>query len=181
MVNVNAGPEVVHAYVKEQASKGRDHVLGLVRSDLDAVAGLIAGLDEEDANFKPNEAEFSISEVIQHLNGSFERSKQRLETLSSGKPWQNQGPGPGPGSIPEPRPGSFAEVRSRFEAGAGEIVSILEKADPDTGLDLTAAHATFGEFNWLEWAAYSHHVHTHDHIGQLEQIKRGLAKTTSGP
>ena len=181
MVNVNAGPEAVRAYVREQASRGLQHVRSLVRADLEEVLRLIEGLDEEQAAFSPGQGEFSVSQVIQHLNGSFQRSKQRLETLSSGRPWQNSGPGPGPGSIPEPAPASFAEAREEFRRGASNVLSVLDRADPEVGLELTAEHPTFGAFNWLEWAVYSHHVHTHDHIGQIRQIESALAHRTGRP
>ena len=39
------------------------------------------------------------------------------------------------------------------------------------GLDLTADHAEYGPFNWLEWAVYSHHVHTHDHVGHVAELR----------
>ena len=61
-----------------------------------------------------------------------------------------------------------------------ESWAALDKADPSVGLDLTTNHAQYGPFNWLEWALYSHHVHPHDHVGQIEEIKRALDERVGG-
>lgn len=172
MVDVDAGPEAVRAYVREQAELGLEHVRALLRKDRDAMARLLQGLSEREAAFKPDASEFSILEVLQHLDGSFARSLDRLRTLSSGHPWSAAGGPVRPGSIPAEAPASFSEAKLQFLEGEEAVLAVLDAAEPSTGLDLTAPHASFGHFNWLEWAVYSHHVHLRDHIGQVTRLRR---------
>jgi DinB superfamily len=176
MVDVNSGPDAVRAYVKDQAARGLANVIQLIRADRDAIEGLTAGVSEEAAGFHPDDEEFSLLQVLQHLNGGLERSFDRLSTLSSGRRWANTNPSRGPGSIPANAPATFTEVRREFLDGEDKILAVLDQADPAVGLDLTADHAQYGPFNWLEWALYSYHVHPHDHVGQIEKIKRALAE-----
>jgi hypothetical protein len=69
---------------------------------------------------------------------------------------------------------SFSDLRRAYIDGMAGVLAVVRQADPQRGLDLAADHATFGPFNWLGWAVYSHHVHTHDHIGQIENIRKAL-------
>ncbi len=69
---------------------------------------------------------------------------------------------------------SFSDLRRSYIDGMAAILDVLRHADQTRGLELTADHAQFGAFNWLEWAVYSHHVHTHDHVGQLSAIRAAL-------
>jgi hypothetical protein len=176
VVKLDAGRDAVRAYVSEQAARGVAHVTSLVRADREAMAALIEDLGEADASFKPRPDEYSVLEVLQHLNGSFVRSHPRLRALSSGEPFRLDGPPPSAGGIPDEAPTSFEEVRRYFLAGEDEVLAILGGATPDARLDTTAGHADYGPFNWLEWAVYSHHVHTHDHVGQVERIRAALTQ-----
>ena len=140
------------------------------------MAALIADLSEDEANFKPAPDEFSVSEVLQHLNSSFPRSPERIRTLASGKPYRYEGARPLSGGIAEVERLPFEEVRRRFLAGEDEVLAILDAANPTIGLELTAEHNEFGPFNWLEWAVYSHHVHTHDHVGQVSRLRQEIER-----
>jgi hypothetical protein len=82
-----------------------------------------------------------------------------------------------PGQTPPPaQAASFAELRDGFTHGTNAVIEVVEQADPRLGLDLTTEHVLFGPFNWLGWAVYSHHVHTHDHLGQIAAVRAGLRK-----
>jgi hypothetical protein len=168
----------VLSYVREQAAQGLEHVRALVKAEGDAILAALAELTEEEGNFKPGPDEFSALQVLQHLNGSLPRSIDRLRTLSSGRPWSAPpGGGPaGPGSIPENATSSFMEARRQFATGLEEVLTVLQAADPSRGLELTTPHAAYGDFNWLQRAVYSHHVHTHDHVGQLQELRAMLRK-----
>jgi hypothetical protein len=110
---------------------------------------------------------------MRHMSASLDRSKSRLETLSAGKTWQSQAPVL-PGNMGGADYASFHELRSAYIDGMADIIAVLRRADESKGLSLTVDHAQFGPFNWLEWSIYSHHVHTHDHIGQLTKIAEAL-------
>jgi hypothetical protein len=151
-------------------------VIHLVRADRDATESLTAGLAKGAANFHTDDEEYSMSQVLQHVNGSFTRSLDRLTTLSSGRQWLSTGPPGRPGTIPPNPPATFADVRRRFLEGEDAVLVLLENANPKIGRDLTADHAAYGPFNWLEWALNPHHVHTHDYVGQIEKIERALSE-----
>src|SRR5690606_35164106 len=104
-----------------------------------------------------------------------DRSRDRLQRLSSGQPFVPPA-GVGPGNMGSADYGSFSELRRRYIDGMADILAVLRDADETRGLDLTAEHAQYGPFNWLGWALYSHHVHTHDHIGQIENIRKELRR-----
>lgn len=169
VVRVDAGRDAVRAYVQEQASQGLDHVRALVGADTARMVSLIEDLSEEQGTQAPAPGEWSIAEVLVHLNTSLERSRARLETMSSGREWTNP-PGAGQPDDSEAYR-TFADLRREYIEGMAAISAVLDGADPGRGLDLTADHAQYGLFNWLEWAVYSHHVHTHDHIGQTQDAR----------
>ena len=162
----------VRAYVAEHASRGLDHVIDLLRAERDAMMELIGDLTQVEADARiDNGAEYSISMVLQHLNQSFERSQRRIWTLSNGQPYVNTGSGGGPGGLPEVFDGNFDRVRRTFLDGTNGVLEVLEHADPTQPSDITAPHAQYGHFTWLQWATYSHHVHTSDHVQQVGRIK----------
>ncbi|MBM2811944.1 MAG: hypothetical protein HW416_2703 [Chloroflexi bacterium] len=171
VVNVHSGAKSVRAYIKEQAALGLDHVKALIEADRDAIIAMTADVTEAEADFQPAEAEFSISKAVQHLNLSFERSQARLRAMTAGKDFVWNGPPARAGGLPGQPAASFAEARSQFIAGESELLSILDAATPGDHLDLLANHVEFGSMNWLEWATYSHHVHTHDHVDQIARLK----------
>ncbi len=171
VVSLYAGRDAVRAYVAEQAALGLDHVYALVKADRDAMVAMIEDLGEDEAQVSPGADEYSAPQVIEHLNASFTRSIERLSTLSSGRPWSATGPAPSRGGLPEESPPSFAETRRRFIEGEDGVLAVLKAVEGTKGLDLTADHADFGPFNWLQWAVYSHHVHTSDHLGQVAALR----------
>ena len=178
VVRLTDGRDAVRAYVSEHAGRGLDHVRELLRGDRDAIMALIGDLSEDEAAYKIAPEEWSISEAMQHLNASFPRSTQRLRDLTSGRPYT--APPPASGSLPDTAPASFDETRRTFSEGEADVLSILDAANPDADRSLTADHVTFGPFDWLEWAVYSQHVHTHDHVGQIEAVRREIEKRRGG-
>jgi hypothetical protein len=165
----------VQTYVREQAGKGRDHVIALVRGDRDAMAALIGDLTQAEADIRLDEGEeYSVSMILQHLNTSFARSQQRIRELASGIQFVAP-PGSGQaGGLPEVFDDDFDRVRQVFIDGEDGVLAVLEAASPDSPTNLTAPHAQYGPFNWLEWAAYSHHAHTSDHVQQIAKIRAVL-------
>jgi len=172
VVRLDAGREAVRAYVEGEAAKGLRHVLSLVRADNERVLGLIDGLTEAQANATTPADEWSVAQVMRHLASTLDRSRARLEALSAGKPFVN--PAVAPGSAAGREYESFDGLRRAYREGMAGILGVLERADERRGLELTAEHAQFGPFNWPQWAVYSHHVHAHDQIGQLEKITGAL-------
>ena len=171
VVRLDAGRDAVRVYVSEQAGRGLSHVTRLVTQDRDSIVAAIDGLSEEEATRVTLEGEWVPAQVMAHLNSSLDRSCDRLQTLSSGRPWVNPAATRGQGSdVVRP----FDDLRRQYTDGKPVIIDVLQSADESRGLDLTAEHVEFGPFTWLEWAVYSHHVHTSDHIGQLQEARARL-------
>lgn len=170
MVSLYAGVDAVRAYVSEQAARGRDHVRKLVRADRDRMLELVDGLTAEQAGASPSADEYSVLQVLQHLDSGFERSVRRIAALSRGEPFTPPPTPPSAGGIPDAGPATFAEAHERFREGTTAVLDTLAQAEPGSNLHGTVDHAQFGPFNWLEWATYSHHVHTQDYIGQVERL-----------
>jgi DinB family protein len=175
VVRLDAGKDAVRAYVAEQAGKGLAHVTALVSTDRDSIVEAIEGLTEEEATRATLEGEWTPAQVLSHLNNSLDRSLLRLQTMSGGRPWVNAPSYPGQGGD---TPGPFRDMRQQYIDGMQAIIDALQSADEIRGRDLTADHAALGPFDWLEWAVYSHHVHTSDHIGQLQQARERLKVET---
>jgi hypothetical protein len=173
VVRLSEGRDAIQAYVGAQTSQGLPHVLSLVTQDNLAVVGLIADLTEDEGMTVTPVDIWRAYDVMKHMSASLDRSRTRLETLTSGRPFENPA-GIGPGKQGDVDYASFYELRSAYIDGMAEIIGVLRGADPSRGIDLTAEHAQYGPFNWLGWATYSHHVHTHDHIGQLTNIVQAL-------
>lgn len=173
VVRLDAGKDAVRAYVAEQAGQGLAHVTRLVEQDRDAILAAVDGLSEEEGTRVTKDGEWTPAQVLAHLNSSLERSRDRLATLSAGKPWANA---PVVGGQAGGSGASFEALRRQFADGMQAIIDVLKQADGARGLELTADHAQYGPFNWLEWAVYSHHVHTTDHIGQLQEARARLGR-----
>jgi DinB superfamily len=174
VVRLSEGRDAIQAYVNEHVSRGLPHVLDLVTEDHNYVLRLIGDLTEDEAVTVTPADEWRVFDALKHLTASLDRSKDRLQKLSSGQPFTPPPGAGGPGGLGSADYESFSDLRRSYIDGMADILAVIRKADPTQGLDLTADHASFGAFNWMGWALYSHHVHTHDHIGQIETIKKAL-------
>jgi hypothetical protein len=173
VVRLTDGRETVRAYVSEQADYGAEHVTGLISGDADALNALIDDLTDEEGTTQPSPGEWSVAEVLQHLLATLPRSKARLTALSRGQQFTNP-PVAGGSGVGNEDTRSFSELKRDYEAGVQDVLSIMQQAGTQADREVTAEHAEFGPFNWLEWAVYSHHVHVHDHLGQIEEIRATL-------
>lgn len=172
VVKPSEGRDAVRAYLSEHASRGLEHVRSLLAADNDHVLSLVGDLTEEEGMKVTPADEWRIFDALKHLAASSDRSKDRLEKLSTGQPFVN--PPGAPGQMGSAEYASFDELRRAYIDGMSAVLGVLDQADPSAPTELTAEHGRFGPFNWLEWALYSHHVHTHDHIGQIENVRKAL-------
>jgi hypothetical protein len=174
VVRLSEGREAVQAYVDAQVARGHKHVLDLLTQDNHRVFALIGDLTEDEAMTVTPVDEWRVFDAMKHLSASLDRSRDRLQSLSSGQPFVPPSTPVSPGSMGNADFASFSALRRTYVDGMANILAVLRSADPNRGLDLTADHAAFGTYNWLGWAIYSHHVHTHDHIAQIESIRKAL-------
>jgi hypothetical protein len=173
-VRISEGRDAIQAYVDAQTTQGLPYVLDLLTDDNNRVLALIGDLTEAEGMTVTPVDEWRVFDALRHMSASLDRSRERLETLSAGKPFAPPPGAGGPGSMGAAEYVSFSELRRAYIDGMAGVLAVVRQADPQRGLDLTADHATFGPFNWLGWAVYSHHVHTHDHLGQIENIRKAL-------
>ena len=169
-----AGKDAVRVYVAEQAAKGLAHARNLIAADRDSVVAAVDGLSEEEGARVTLEGEWTPAQVLAHLNRNLPRSLARLQALSSGREWLTPPP---MGEMDSDRP--IGELRHEYIDGMQAIIEALDQADETVGRDLRVDHADYGNFDWLEWALYSHHVHTSDHIGQLREARARLRGATT--
>ena len=171
VVRLTDGREAVRAYVSKHASRGLDHVIELVTGDNNRILTLIGDLTEDEGMTVTPADEWRVYDALRHMTASLDRSKSRIEALAAGRAFEN--PPGAPGQMGAEY-ASFTALRSAYIDGMAEILGVLRKADGTRNLNGASEHVSFGPFNWLEWSLYSHHVHTHDHIGQIENIRRAL-------
>ena len=185
VVRINEGRDAVRAYIDENVAKGRDHVASLVAADIQKLMAMLDDLSEEEGRAVTPVDEWSVFRAMQHLANSIERSRERLETLSSGQPYESPvipaSAGGEAGGAGTAEYAFFDELRSNYREGMKAILDVIETADPRRGLELTASHGEFGPFNWLQWSLYSHHVHTHDHLDQIAAIRAAVLAGRSRP
>jgi hypothetical protein len=174
VVRLSEGRDAIQTYINQHTAQGLGHVLELVTEDHDRVLRLIGDLTENEAMTVTPADEWRVFDAMKHLSAGLDRSRDRLQKLSSGQPFVPPAGAGGPGGMGSAEYASFSDLRRGYIDGMADILAVVRNADPTRGIDLTADHATFGPFNWMGWALYSHHVHTHDHIGQIENIKASL-------
>jgi len=174
VVRLSEGRDAVQAYVNEHVAPGLPHVIDLVTEDHNHVLRLIGDLTEDEAMTVTAADEWRVYDAMKHLSASLDRSRDRIETMSVGQAFEAPAFRGGPGNMGSAEYSSFSDLRRAYIDGMAAVLAVIRHAQPTRGLDLTAEHATFGPFNWMGWALYSHHVHTHDHIGQIEKIKQAL-------
>ncbi|MDI6858296.1 MAG: DinB family protein [Dehalococcoidia bacterium] len=155
----------VISYLKHQGSKPASDLLVLIQRGAKMLDDALAGVTEEQARISPAEGEWSISEVLRHVEASALGCAQLVRALARGEKGAGGFDGP---SMSEG--GSLRELRGRVAAAYEEIeraVAALDAAD----LETTANHPFFGEINCKEWAAFMY-VHTRDHVTQIEATKQ---------
>jgi DinB superfamily len=174
VVKLSEGRNAIQSYVNEQTSQGLAHVLELMTEDHNQVLRLIGDLTEDEAMTMTPADEWRVFDAMKHLSAGLDRSRDRLQKLSSGQQFVPPAGAGSPGNLGSAEYASFSDLRRAYIDGMADILAVVRQADATRGLDRTAEHASFGPFNWMGWALYSHHVHAHDHIGQIENIKKAL-------
>lgn len=154
----------VMSYLKYQAAKGAGDLVVLIQRGAKMMEEALAGVTEAQARFRPAEGEWSIGEVLRHVEASSRGCADLVAALARGEK------GAQPFDIP-PLPGddSLGELRSRV-AGAFDGVQNAVISLEEANLEATAHHPFFGELNHKEWAVFVY-VHSRDHVNQIEQVK----------
>ena len=168
----------VRTHLKDQVARGPAHMKAVLLAESEKVLALSADLSEAEAELRPAPDEWSVTQVMQHLVGSYERNKERLAALTAGRAYT--GPPSRPGMLPEAPLGPFAQVRRLYAEARDAIVGLVENADPNAHLELTTDHSTFGALNWPAWAVFTLDVHARDHVGQIEKVRVAIEAQRAG-
>lgn len=161
----------VRAYIEHNAAKEPPAIRALVQKGQDQLLGLIDGLTEEQAAFKPGPDDWSVLELMAHIvtaKRGVARICRRLargERVSDFGGEREEQDGIARGAF-----ASLAEARAALKEADGELLAFVDTLSPETNVEARCEHFLFGPLNCKEWAVLQR-VHDGDHAGQLEQIK----------
>ena len=170
VVRLVEGHDPVQAYVAAEVAKGWAHVLETATRDNREVIALIGDLTEDEGMTVTPVDIWRAYDVMKHMALTMERSHVRFDALLAGKDFA----APPPVDSASIEYGSWTELRSRYIDGTANLLATLRAVDPTRHLEATSTHPVFGTYNWQGWTVFSHHVHAHDHIGQLGNIVGAL-------
>ena len=157
--------ERVLSYIAHQSQKEPEAIAGAVEKGHDQLVGLLDGLSDEQATFKPSAEDWSVLEVLRRVVGSKRGVARRCSVLSRGEASASFEPADEVGAF-----ASLSEARAALDAGHRELVSAVRTLTPDANVDVTFDHPFFGPLNCRAWAVFQR-VHEGDHAGQIEKVK----------
>ena len=158
--------ERVLSYIKHQAAKSAPALRDVVQHGHDQVTGLLAGMSDEQAGFKPSVEEWSVFQVLQHASEAGRRTARGCVMLAAGEELNKI---ERVGQIRNEPFTSLGQARAALDAGHQELLDFVDSLSSETNVEATLDHPFFGPLNCREWAAFQR-IHDGDHAGQIEQI-----------
>lgn len=166
--------ERVTGYIKHNAKKSNEAVLGIVEQGHKQLLEMIDSLSEEQATFKPSAEEWSVLDTMQHVVAAKKGVARMCEELARGE--QPGGIG-GEGQETQKQDGvtgrtyaTLAEATAAAVAANEELIAFVNGLSDASNTEETFDHFLFGPLNCREWAVFQR-VHDGDHGGQIEKIK----------
>ncbi len=159
----------VVGYLKHQASKSTSDLLTLIDRAAAWIEQSLAGVSESQARFRPSPGEWSVAEVLRHVDASMRSTGRIIEALATGRDMQ---PDMQAAVMTDDAGKTLAELRGGVAASYDEVRAAVA-AIPDGPTEATALHPFFGDLNCKEWAAFVY-VHSRDHADQIEKVKEAL-------
>ncbi len=159
--------EQLVSYVRHQVAKGPAGMRQAIQKGYDEILGQLEGISDEQSKFKSTPADWSVLEVLRHVEESTRATARSCAQLARGE----QAAAIGAVGIVTKEPAvSLAQARGELAAAHAELLAFVDSVSSETNVTLTRAHPSFGSFNCLEWAVFER-VHDGDHANQIEQIK----------
>ena len=161
----------VVGYLKHQASKSTSDLLALVDRAAGWIEQSLAGMSDSQARFRPSPDEWSVADVLRHVDASMRSTARTIEALATGE---------GVPPFMDAPPMRADAGRTLAELGQGvaqsfDAVRAAVAAIPDgPASGATAFHPFFGDLNCKEWAAFVY-VHSRDHADQIDKVKAAPA------
>ena len=131
-----------------------------------AVIDAVGGVTQNQADFRPDPDEWSISEVLHHLVTSSGRVAELVATLSQGQTVT-------PGRIDPPREETsltITDLRAKLLEDSIAWSALISELPPSPDTSPTAPHMFFGELHARAWYLFQR-VHDLDHAGQIGKNK----------
>ncbi len=127
------------------------------------------GIDEEQAGFTPNQSEWTIAEVVQHVVLSTERVAFIIEALVNGEEPDTSGIDP-----PKmPAASGITTLKRHVLSGAIRWSAMTQRLPPNPDYKFMARHSFFGDLHAGAWYLFQR-VHDLDHVNQIVSLKRHL-------
>ncbi len=163
----------VKSYVEHTVSKGQESIREAVQKGHEQLFGLLDGMSEAQATFKPGPDDWCVLEVLQHVVTAKRGIARLCVTLARGETPRGiggEGEDEEQDGVMRDRFGSLADARSAAETAHHELLAFVDSLSPETHLEAHYAHFLFGALNSREWAAFQR-VHDADHTNQIQKIK----------
>jgi hypothetical protein len=166
--------ERVTGYIKHNAAKSNEAVLGLVEQGHTQLVESIDGLSEEQATFKPSADEWSVLDTMQHVVAAKKGVARMCGQLSRGEqPGGIGGEGEDKGKqdgVTGRSYATLAEAQAAAVVSHDALVAFVNGLSDDSNTDETYDHFLFGPLNCREWAVFQR-VHDGDHGNQINAVK----------
>jgi len=160
----------VVGYLKHQASKSTSDLLVLVDRAAGWIEQPLAGMSESQARFHPSPDEWSVADVLRHVDASMCGTARIIEALAAGKGAEVNTHGPSLAGLVDDTGQTLAELRSGVARAYDEVRAAVAAIPEGTASGATAFHPFFGDLNCKEWAAFVY-VHSRDHADQIQNVK----------
>ena len=157
----------VVSYLKHQASKSTSDLLALVDRAADRIEQSLVGVSESQARFRASPDEWSVADVLRHVDASMRGTSRIIKALATGEEAHPDMAAP---VVPEDAGKTLAELRNSVAESYDEVREAVAAIPYGPAPEATARTPFFGDLNCKEWAAFVY-VHSRDHSNQIEQVR----------
>jgi len=169
MVTEDARERLV-SYLAHQASKEVPVLVDLIEEQRARLLGLLDGVSEAQAAWRPAPDEWSITDVLRHVIAAEEGVAGIVDSLARGAvPDGLRALGSQIADEGQP----LAALVERLRAARAGLLAEVRGWPAPPDLAATFEHPFFGPLNCKGWVAFQR-LHDADHIGQIEQLKAAV-------
>ncbi|HEY8492167.1 MAG TPA: DinB family protein [Dehalococcoidia bacterium] len=154
-------------YLKHQGAKTTEELAALIDRSQAILDDLLSGMTEEQAAFRPDPDQWSVKDVLAHIDASLHGTARIIEATARGE--RPSARSADPASVGS-SDASLDELRDRVEEAYRRVRETVLDLGPDPDLSVTVRHPFFDELNCKEWAAFIYLHCGRDHTNQIQQI-----------
>jgi hypothetical protein len=162
----------VTGYIRHNATKEPAALRALVQQGQAQLTGLLDGLSEEQAAFKPATDDWSVRELLRHVIAAKRGVARICERLAAGERIAGTGRegDEQDGMMGRREYASLAEARAALDEAHASLLAFIDGPLAAANTETRFPHFIFGELNCREWAVFQR-VHDGDHANQIQQIR----------